>query len=188
MKGKRSYGGGGIKRKTNMFTEMAGMTSVILDLSRTETETPENVAKCDGVGMTQESMPEIDANGEGNRCGGGGGRRMHRIKLVGDVTSVEHHPGPSVFDTKTKTVKFNSNRIFTSRRFNRNKVLNKMRKHKYVRHRYRHVIRTKTEKCGTVADNDAAIGGDGSGSGKITRMSKHVSSGPGVHVPVTSSS
>ena len=120
-----------------MFTETAGMTSVILYLSRTETETPENVAKCDGVGMTQASMPEIDANGEGNRCGGGGGRRMHRIKLVGAVTSVEHHPGSSVFDTKTKTIKFNSNMIFTSKRFNRNKILNKMRRHKYVRHGYR---------------------------------------------------
>jgi hypothetical protein len=101
-----------------MFTETAGMTSVILYVSRTETKTPENVAKCDGVGMTQASMPEIDANKEGNRCGGGGGIRMHRIKLVGAVTSVEHHPGQSVFDTKTKTVKFNSNMIFTSKRFN----------------------------------------------------------------------
>ena len=126
-----------------MFTETAGMTSVILYLSRTETETPENVAKCDRVGMTQASMPEIDANGEGNRCGGGGGRRMHRIKLARAVTSVEHHPGPGVFDTKTKTVKFNSNRIFTSKRFNRNKVFNKMRRHKYVRYGYMHGIRRK---------------------------------------------
>src|SRR4051812_30592977 len=116
-----------------MFTETAGMTSAILYLSRTETETPENVAKCDGVGMTQASMLEINVNGEGNWCGGGRGRRMHRIKLIEAVTSVEHHPGPSVFDTKTKTIKFNSNRIFTNKRFNRNKVLNKMRRHKYVR-------------------------------------------------------
>src|SRR3954466_8420778 len=107
-----------------MFTDTTCMTSVILYLISSETKTPENVAKCDGVGMTQASMPGIDANVLGNRCGGGGGRRMHRIKLVEAVTSVEHHPGPSVFDTKTKTIKFNSNRIFTSKRFNRNKVLN----------------------------------------------------------------
>ena len=70
-----------------------------------------------------------------------------------------------------------------------------MRGHKYVRQSNRHGIRRKRSvpdvcdgKCGTVADNDAAIGGDGSEGGKITRMSKHVSRGPGVHVPITTSS
>ena len=43
-------------------------------------------------------------------------------------------------------------------------------------------------KCGTVADNDATIGGDWSGRGKITRMSKHVSRGSGVHVPIVAAS
>src|SRR4051812_19350193 len=126
-----------------MFADTTGMTSVILYLITTETKTPENVAKGDGVGMTQESMPEIDTNGEGDRCNGDGGRLMHQIELVRAVTSVEHHPGPGVLDTKTKTIKLNSNRIFTSKRFNRNKVFNKMRRHKYVRHGYRHGIRRK---------------------------------------------
>ena len=79
----------------------------------TETETPKNMTKCDGVGMTQTSVPEIDAGGESNRCSGGGGRRMHQIELVEAVTSVKYHPGSSVLDTKTKLVKFNSTRIFT---------------------------------------------------------------------------
>ena len=110
-----------------MFAETTGMTSVILYLMATETETPKNMTKGDGVGMTQTSVPEIDASGESNRCGGGGGRRMHRIELIEAVTSVKYHPGSSVFDTKTKLVKFNGNRIFTSETTNRNEILNKMR-------------------------------------------------------------
>ena len=97
-----------------MFADTTGMTGVILYLIRTETETPKNMTKCDGVGMTQTSAPVIDASGESNRCGGGGGRRMHRIELVEAVTTVKYHPGSSVLGTKTKPVKFNSNRIFTS--------------------------------------------------------------------------
>ena len=97
-----------------MFAYTTGMTGVILYLITTETETPKNMTKCDGVGMTQMSMPEIDAGGESNRCSGGGGRRMHRIELVEVVRSVDYHPGSSVLDTKTKLIKFNSNRIVTS--------------------------------------------------------------------------
>ena len=97
-----------------MFADTTGMTSVILYLITTETKTPKNMTKCDGVGMTQASVPEIDASGESNRCGGGVGWRMHRIELVEAVTSVKYHPGSSVLDTKPKLVKFNSNRIFTS--------------------------------------------------------------------------
>ena len=97
-----------------MFANTTGMTGVILYLITTETETPKNMTKCDGVEMIQTSVPEIDADGESNQCGGGGGRRMHWILLVEVVTSVKYHPGSSVLDTKTKLVKFNSNRIFTS--------------------------------------------------------------------------
>ena len=97
-----------------MFADMIGMTGVILYLMTTETETLKNMMKCDGVGMTQTSVPKIDAGGESNRCGGGGGRRMHRIELVEAVTAVKYHPSSSVLDTKPKLVKFNSNRIFTS--------------------------------------------------------------------------
>ena len=97
-----------------MFAETTGMTGVILYLMATETETPKNMTKGDGVGMTQTSMPEIDTGGESNWCDGGGGRRMHQIELVEAVTSVKYHPGSSVLDTKPKLVKFNSNRIFTS--------------------------------------------------------------------------
>ena len=97
-----------------MFADTTGMIGVILYLITTETETPKNMMKCDGVGMTQASVPEIDSSGESNRCGVGGRRRVHQIELVGAVTSVKYHPGSSVFDTKTKLVKFNSNKIFTS--------------------------------------------------------------------------
>ena len=72
-----------------MFADTTGMTGVILYLMATETETLKNMTKCDGVGMTQTSVPEIDAGGESNRCGGGGGRRMHRIELVEAVTSMK---------------------------------------------------------------------------------------------------
>ena len=97
-----------------MFADTTGMTGVILYLMATETETPKNMMKCDGVGMTQTSVPEIDTGGESNRCGGGDGRRMHRIELVEAVTSMKYRPGASVLDTKPKLVKFNSNRIFMS--------------------------------------------------------------------------
>ena len=51
---------------------------------------------------------------------------MHRIELVGAVTSVEHHPRASVLNRKTTFVKFNGNRIFTSETTNRNEILNNM--------------------------------------------------------------
>ena len=114
LKRKRSYDGGVIKWKANMFADTTGMTGVILYLMTTETETLKNMTKCDGVGMTQTSVPKINAGGENNRCGGGGGWRMHQIELVEAVTSVKYHPGSSVLDTKTKLVKLYSNRIFTS--------------------------------------------------------------------------
>ena len=72
LKRKRSNGGGISKRQANIFADSTGMTSVNLDLIATETETPKNMTKYDGVGMTQASMPEIDSSGESNRCGGGG--------------------------------------------------------------------------------------------------------------------
>ena len=72
LKRKKSNGGGISKRQANMFADSTGMTSVILDLIATETETPKNMTNCGGVGMTQASVPEIDASGESNRCGGGG--------------------------------------------------------------------------------------------------------------------
>ena len=53
-----------------MFADTAGMTGVILYLITTET--PKNMMKCDGVGMTQASVPEIDASGERTRRVGGG--------------------------------------------------------------------------------------------------------------------
>ena len=86
LKRKRSYGGGVIKREANMLADTTGMTGVILYLITTETKTLKNMTKYDGVGMTQTNVPEIDTDRESNRCGGGGGRRMHRIELVGAVT------------------------------------------------------------------------------------------------------
>ena len=103
-----------------MFADTIGMTGVILYLMATETETPNNMTKCDGVGMTQTSMPEIDADGESNRCGGGGGRRMHRIELVEAVTSVKYHLGTCVLHRKTNTVKFNRKWILMSKTTNEN--------------------------------------------------------------------
>ena len=80
LKRKRSYGGGVIKREANMLADTTCMTGVILYLITTETKTLKNMTKCDGVGMNQTSVPEINASGESNRCGGGGGWRMQRIE------------------------------------------------------------------------------------------------------------
>ena len=135
LKRKRSYGGGVIERKADMFADTTGMTGVVIYLITTETETPKNMMKGDGVGMSQTSVPKINASREGHQCGGGGGRQMHRIELVEAVTSVKYHPGSSVLDAKTKLVKFNSNMIFTSETMNGNNILNKMRRHKNVRQR-----------------------------------------------------
>ena len=72
LKRKISYGGGVIKREANMFADTTCMTCVILYLITTETETSKNMTKCDGVGMTQTSMPEINASEESNWRSGGG--------------------------------------------------------------------------------------------------------------------
>ena len=61
-------------------------------------------------------------------------------------------------------------------------------KDKYVELEEKSVPNMCDRKCGTVADNDAAVGGDRSEGGKVTRMSKHVSHSTGVHVPITISS
>ena len=105
-----------------MFAETTSMIGVILYLMATETETPKNMMKGDGVGMAQMSVPKIDAGEESNRCGGGGGRRMHRIELVEAVTSVKYHPSSSVLDRKTNFIKFNSYRIFMWKGTNGNKI------------------------------------------------------------------
>ena len=47
---------------------------------------------------------------------------MHRVELVGAITSVENHPCTGVLHRKTNGVKFNSNGILTSKTANRNKV------------------------------------------------------------------
>ena len=80
-----------------MFADKTDMTSVILDFITTETETPKNMTKCDGVGMTQTSVPEIDAGGESNRCGGEGGGgcirdRARRGCHIGEVPSWLERP------------------------------------------------------------------------------------------------
>ena len=87
--------------------------------------------------MTQASVPKIHSGGESDRGGGGGGGGgVNRIEFVGAVTSVEYHPGASVLNRKTTFVKFNGNRIFTCKRTNRNKIFNKLRRNKDVRHGY----------------------------------------------------
>ena len=126
-----------------MFADTTSMTGVILYLITTETETPKNMTKCDGVGMTQTSVSEINTGRESNRCSGGAGRQMHRIELVGAVTSVEHHPRASVLNRKTTFIKFNSNRIFTCKRTNRNKIFNNFRRNENIRHGYRSGVRRK---------------------------------------------
>ena len=69
--------------------------------------------------MAQASMPEVNASGKGDWCGGGGAG-VHGIKLIRAITSVKHHPGTGVLHRKTNTVKFNIKRILTSKTMNGN--------------------------------------------------------------------
>ena len=72
--------------------------------------------------MSQASVPEVHTGGEGDGSGGGGGWWVDRVELVGAITSVKNHPGTGVLYRKTTFVKFNGNRIFTSKTTNRDKI------------------------------------------------------------------
>ena len=110
------------------------MPRVILVLITRERKTPKYVAKGGRIRMTQASMPKIHSGGESDRGGGsGGGGGVNRVELVGAVTSVEHHPRASVLNRKTTCVKFNSDRIFTCKRTNGNKIFNDVRRDKHIR-------------------------------------------------------
>ncbi|EMS51122.1 Alpha-L-arabinofuranosidase 1 [Triticum urartu] len=73
--------------------------------------------------MTETNVPKVDASGEGGWTGGGGGGGMHRVELVGAITSVEYHPCTGVLHRKANIIKFDSNMILTSKATNRYKVL-----------------------------------------------------------------
>ena len=168
------------------------MTRVILVLITRERETPKYVAKGGRIRMTQVSMPKIHSGGESDRGGGsGGGGGVNRGELVGAVTSVEHHPRASVLNRKTTLIKFNGNMIFMCKRMNRNKIFNKIRRDKNIRHGYRSGVRRKIcmsnmgdRKRGAVTNGDAVGGVDRMGGMKVTGIRRHVSGGSGVHVPV----
>ena len=83
--------------------------------------------------MSQASVPKVHTDGEGDRRGVGGGGWVYRVELVGTITSVEHHPDTGVLDRKTTHVKFNSDRVITSKGTNGNKISNEFGRDKYVR-------------------------------------------------------
>ena len=85
------------------------------------------------VRMSQASVPKVHTDGEGDRRGGGGGGWVDWVELVGAITSVEHHPGTGVLDRKTTHVKFNGDRVITSKGTNGNKISNEFGRDKYVR-------------------------------------------------------
>ena len=175
-----------------MFAKAACMTRVILVLITRERKTPKYVAKGGRIRMTQASVPEIHSGGESDRSGGsGGGGGVNRVELVGAVTSVEHHPRASVLNRKTTFVKFNGHRIFTCKRTNRNKIFNKIRRNKNIRHGYRSGVRRKIcmsnmgdRKRRTVTDGDAVGGVDRVSSMEVTGVRRHMSGGATVHVPI----
>jgi hypothetical protein len=71
--------------------------------------------------MTKTSMPKVDAGGEGGGASDGCGGGVHRVELVGRaITSVQNRPSAGVLHRKTSGVKFNRNRIFSSKLANRN--------------------------------------------------------------------
>ena len=69
--------------------------------------------------MAEASMPKIDADGESPRSSGGR-RRLDGVEVAETITSVEDHPGASVLNRKTTSVKFNSYRIITGKITNGN--------------------------------------------------------------------
>ena len=75
--------------------------------------------------MAEAGVPKIDTSSEaGGTTGSGGAGGMHRVKLVRAVTSVKYHPCTGVLHRKADIVKFNSNRVPTSKAMNRNKIGN----------------------------------------------------------------
>lgn len=69
--------------------------------------------------MTKTCVPEVNAGGEdGWTGGGGGGGGMHRVEIVGAITSVWNHPGTGVLHGKSNDVKFDSKWILTSKTTN----------------------------------------------------------------------
>ena len=105
---------------------------------------------------------------------------------------VEHHPRASVLNRKTTFVKFNGNRIFTCKRTNRNKIFNKLRRNKDIRHGNWSGIRWKIcmtyvsdRKRGAITDGDASGSVDGIGGVEVTGISGHMRGSSSVHIPLS---
>src|ERR1041385_5390694 len=101
----------------------------------------ENLTQHGRIGVAQASMTQVDAGRERDwTCGGGGGvvgggrGVVHWVEVAWAITAVENHTGTSVLHRKTSGVKFNSNKILTSKTTNGAKVGNKVRRHKNIRH------------------------------------------------------
>lgn len=117
---------------------------------------------------------------------------MDQVEIVEAVTSVKYHPGTGILHRKTTLIKFNCERIFTSKTANPNKVFNEFRRNKNIRHNDR--SRSRRGRCmtnmcngkrGTVTDDDAGRGVDRKRSGEVTSRGGHVSGSPDVHVPIS---
>jgi hypothetical protein len=87
----------------------------------------ENLTKGSGARMAEAGVPEVDTSGEGDRTAGGGGR-PNRVQIAGAVTAVEKHPSTTILNRKTRSVKFHRNIVITSKRTNRNEVVNELRR------------------------------------------------------------
>jgi hypothetical protein len=118
--------------------------------------------------MAKTGVPKVDTGAEGEWTAGGGGVRANRVEIAGAVTSVEEHPGTTILDRETKSVKFHSHRVFTTERLNGNKIFNQVRRNKNIMERERSGSGRKRDRTSvsngksmTVANDDAR----GSGSG-----------------------
>ena len=111
-----------------MVADTTNMTSVVGNFITSQRKTPKNMTKRGWGWMTQTSMPEVHTVGKDNMSGGGGGWRVNQVELVRAVTSVEYHTSTGVLHRKTTPFKFNSDRIFTSNRTNRDKSFNEIRR------------------------------------------------------------
>ena len=76
--------------------------------------------------MTQACVPEVGTGGEGDwrGDGGGSGGGVHRVQVVGAITSMELQPCTGTLHRETKAIKFHGKRIVTCKTTNGDKIFN----------------------------------------------------------------
>jgi hypothetical protein len=120
LKRKRRDCGGGTKWEANMFAKATCLTRMRILFITRKCKSSHYLTQGGGARMTEARVPKIDTGRDGEAAGGGGGGGgPYRVQVASDVTSVEEHPGTTILNRKTKSVKLHSHMIITSERTNR---------------------------------------------------------------------